>query len=154
MNSAECSGSGSGAGTGSLLSAAGDARRRTLRGELMGRVRWRGHRRRALHAALLTFVVALGLRVLSPLAPMGTPRGSGANAVDVVVAPSTRIVRDDPTVLARCRATGSERVERIDDASLQAALGASGRRTGFVRCGSRVTVTAPVDDWSGAGGQP
>jgi hypothetical protein len=54
-------------------------------------------------------------------------------------------------VLARCRLAGGERVRRLDDAALWAALAAAGRRGGLVKVAGSGVLLAGIatDPWTG-----
>jgi hypothetical protein len=110
--------------------------------------RRRSVRRRARVALAAACVVACVVAFLSlpPAARQQRPalaRAEGAVAAATAVA---RIVRDDPTVLARCAVPAVEREDwYLDDQGLQQLLQQAGCESGLIRAGGRLLAVAAVD---------
>ncbi len=134
-----------------VLSAAALRRRREALPELLGAVRWRRRRRRAVRAGLC---LVLTLVASSPWWSQATgwrqANGSG-DEVAVANAPSWTVFTDDASVLARCEVpTHVDPSWFVDDDELQRLLRDDHRPDGLVRTGPRVLVAAAaIDPWPG-----
>jgi len=132
-----------------VLSPMAVQRQQAMLPSLLGAVRQRRQRRRAVRtAALLSAVVLVALLVRpwlqAPQRADERPREAAQPAF-----PSWSTLHDDPTVLARCEVRPAVRAEWfVDDARLHDLLAAADREAGLVRAGGRVRVSAAaIDRW-------
>lgn len=142
------------------LSEQGRARRDAMLAELQSRVvrtaRVKRVRSGVLAAAALGLIASLAV-LLTPhrVAPPASPVADLSEPTTIPVeaapfaAPTILVVRTDPDVLGRCRASPdgiAARVERIGDDELLAELVAIGRPAGIIRSQGRTWLTAAVTD--------
>ncbi|MCU0867098.1 MAG: hypothetical protein MUC36_25220 [Planctomycetes bacterium] len=114
---------------------------------LLAAVRRRRIGRRSARVALGATCLAacVGAFLCTPMASRQEFSGPALAPVAVAPAPS-RIVRDDPTVLARCAVPAVEREDwYLDDQGLQQLLQQAGCDSGLIRAGGRLLAVAAVD---------
>jgi hypothetical protein len=111
--------------------------------QLVGAVRWRRRRRRAVQGALVAAVVWLGVA----LWPDGTAGPQPSDPGPVQRVPICEVVHDVPDVLAKYRVEPVRRADWfVDDDELQQFLNEGQRPSGLVRVGARVTVVRSAID--------
>lgn len=110
---------------------------------MVGAVRWRRRRRRAVQGALVAALVWLAVAIW----PDGATQPRTIDPGPQLQQSICEVVRDVPDVLAKYRAEPVARVEWfVDDDELQRFLSEGQRPSGLVRVGSRVTIVSSAID--------